>query len=161
MLRHRTRAGGPDVYELIVDGVFAMDTVQVSSELRLASETLRRLAGSGWRVLLGGLGLGYTLRELLADQRVAAVEVVELEPELVTWLRDGLRTPSRWTLSCSMSTTARISLCTNRTRRCTPSPHWPPPYAPFVLAAGSRSGRRRPPLSSSPACALSPGRSRS
>ena len=45
-------------------------------------------------MLLGGLGLGYTLRELLADQRVAAVEVVELEPELVTWLREGLVTPA-------------------------------------------------------------------
>jgi spermidine synthase len=94
VLRCRPGAGGTDVYELIVDGVFAMDTVQVSSELRLASETLRRLEGSGWRILLGGLGLGYTLRELLADQRVAAVEVIELEPELVAWVRDGLVAPA-------------------------------------------------------------------
>jgi spermidine synthase len=94
VLRHRRSADGRDVYELIVDGVFAMDTVQVSSELRLASETLGRLHGSGWQILLGGLGLGYTLRELLADQRVAAVEVVELEPELVAWVRDGLVTPA-------------------------------------------------------------------
>ena len=73
VLRSRPGAGrgGTDVYELIVDGVFAMDTVEVSTELRLASETLRRLGGKGWRVVVGGLGLGFTLRELLADQRVS------------------------------------------------------------------------------------------
>jgi spermidine synthase len=94
VLRRRAGEGGREVYELIIDGVFAMDTVQVSSELRLASETLRRLEGTGWRVLVGGLGLGYTLRELLSDQRVASVQVVELEPELVGWVRAGLVTPA-------------------------------------------------------------------
>jgi spermidine synthase len=94
VLRRRAGDGGRDVYELIIDGVFAMDTVQVSSELRLASETLRRLQGTGWRVLVGGLGLGYTLRELLSDQRVGSVQVVELEPELVGWVRAGLVAPA-------------------------------------------------------------------
>ena len=96
VLRSRPGAGrgGTDVYELIVDGVFAMDTVEVSTELRLASETLRRLAGTGWRVVVGGLGLGFTLRELLADQRVATVEVVELEPALIDWVRAGLVRPA-------------------------------------------------------------------
>lgn len=96
VLRIRPGAGpgGTDGFELIVDGVFAMDTVQVSSELALATETLARLAGSDWHVVVGGLGLGYTLRELLADRRVSSVEVVELEPALVAWLRDGLVTPA-------------------------------------------------------------------
>jgi spermidine synthase len=96
VLRRRAGAGphGTDAYELIVDGVFTMDTVQVSTELRLAAETVRRLTGDGWRVLVGGLGFGYTLRELLSDQRVADVEVVELEPALVTWLREGLVPPA-------------------------------------------------------------------
>ena len=96
LLRRRPGAGphGHDVLELVVDGVFAMDTVDVSTELRLASETLRRLAGRRWRVVVGGLGLGFTLRELLADQRVAAVSVVELEPALVQWVRDGLVPPA-------------------------------------------------------------------
>jgi spermidine synthase len=96
VLRTRPHAGrhGADVYELIVDGVFAMDTAEVSTELQLASETLRRLDGSAWRVLVGGLGLGFTLRELLADQRVAEVEVVELEPALIDWIRAGLVAPA-------------------------------------------------------------------
>jgi spermidine synthase len=97
VLRTRPGAapGGRDVYELIVDGVFAMDTVQVSTELRLASETLARLTGGDWRVLVGGLGLGYTLRELLADQRVTSVDVVELQGALVDWVRDGVVAPAR------------------------------------------------------------------
>jgi spermidine synthase len=96
VLRARPGAGpsGTDGFELIVNGVFAMDTVHVSSELALAAETLTRLAGSGWHVVVGGLGLGYTLRELLADRRVASVEVVELEPALVAWVRAGLVPPA-------------------------------------------------------------------
>ncbi len=96
VLRRRDGAGphGRDVLELVVDGVFAMDTVDVSTELQLASEPLRRLTGRDWRVVVGGLGLGFTLRELLADQRVAAVCVVELEPALVQWVRDGLIAPA-------------------------------------------------------------------
>jgi spermidine synthase len=96
VLRTRPGAGrgGTDVYELIVDGIFAMDTVEVSTELRLASETLRRLPGRDWRIVVGGLGLGFTLRELLSDQRVARVDVVELEPALVQWVRDGFVRPA-------------------------------------------------------------------
>lgn len=96
VLRTRPGAGpgGTDGYELIVNGVFAMDTVQVSSELALASETLARLTGRDWHVVVGGLGLGYTLRELLADRRVTSVEVVELEPALVDWVRAGLVAPA-------------------------------------------------------------------
>ena len=96
VLRVRPGEGpaGSDGYELIVDGVFAMDTVQVASELALASETLRRLTGDHWAVVVGGLGLGYTLRELVADRRVASVVVVELEPALVDWVRTGLVAPA-------------------------------------------------------------------
>ncbi|GAA2345508.1 hypothetical protein GCM10009854_22950 [Saccharopolyspora halophila] len=42
------------------------------------------------RVLIGGLGLGFTLREVLADQRVAEARVVEIEPDLLDWHRRGL-----------------------------------------------------------------------
>lgn len=79
-----------DVYELVVDGVFAMDTVDTSTERLLASAALDRLDGTGLRVVVGGLGLGFTLRALLGDARVDRVDVVELEPALVDWLRDGV-----------------------------------------------------------------------
>ena len=41
------------------------------------------------QVLVGGLGLGFTLAEVLADPRVRRVVVAEIEPALVGWLRDG------------------------------------------------------------------------
>ena len=42
------------------------------------------------RAVVGGLGLGYTAREVLASPRVARVEVVELLPQVISWLERGL-----------------------------------------------------------------------
>jgi spermidine synthase len=79
-----------DILELIVDGVFAMDTAHTASEEALASLALARLSGPDLRILVGGLGLGYTTATLLADPRVGRVEVVELHAALVDWVRRGL-----------------------------------------------------------------------
>jgi len=70
----RTRDG---VDELIVNGVFAMDSAEVSSEQALADAALPAV-----RVLVGGLGLGYTAARLL-DGGAGHVRVVELSGELV------------------------------------------------------------------------------
>ncbi|MCZ2848909.1 hypothetical protein [Modestobacter sp. VKM Ac-2978] len=83
------RRRGP-VTELVVDGVFAMDDVDTSTERALAVEALRRCAGDRLRVLVGGLGLGWTAAAVLAEPRVAAVEVAELQPALVGWAGAGL-----------------------------------------------------------------------
>lgn len=83
------RRRGP-VTELVVDGVFAMDDVDTSTERALAVEALRRCAGDRLRVLVGGLGLGWTAVTVLAAPRVAAVEVAELQPALVGWAGAGL-----------------------------------------------------------------------
>ena len=40
-------------------------------------------------VVIGGLGLGYTLEAVLADPRVEQARVVEIEEGLITWMRDG------------------------------------------------------------------------
>ena len=72
--------------ELRVNGVFVMDDVETSSEQALA----RTVIGLGAReVLVGGLGLGYTLRALLASPQVTRVVVAELHAEIVDWMRDG------------------------------------------------------------------------
>lgn len=73
------------VDELIVNGVFAMDSAEVTSELALADA-----AGSPpGRVLVGGLGLGYTAARLL-DAGASEVLVAELAEPLVRWAREGL-----------------------------------------------------------------------
>ncbi|MEV6226406.1 hypothetical protein AB0L88_00765 [Saccharopolyspora shandongensis] len=77
------------VLELRVNGVFVMDTVHTETERLLAGATLRAAARTD-RVLVGGLGLGFTLREVLADPRVREAHVVEIEPDLIDWHRRGL-----------------------------------------------------------------------
>lgn len=72
--------------ELRVNGVFVMDSAESGSEQALAAAALGAVTVPR-RVLVGGLGLGATLRALLTDPRVAEVVVVELEPALVGWLR--------------------------------------------------------------------------
>ena len=78
----RQRGG---VVELIVNGVFAMDSTEVTSELALADA-----AGTApGRVLVGGLGLGYTASRLL-DNGARHVDVVELAGPLIEWARQGV-----------------------------------------------------------------------
>ena len=78
--------------ELRANGVFVMDTVETASERAMATATLAAARHQGRtprRVLVGGLGLGFTLGEVLADPFVEHVTVVEIEAALVGWMRDG------------------------------------------------------------------------
>lgn len=88
VLRERRSEGAATVLELRVNGVFVMDTLETTSERALASIALAQVDDPG-HVLIGGLGLGFTLREVLDDQRVQRVTCVELEESLVAWTRDG------------------------------------------------------------------------
>jgi len=83
------RRGDDGALELRVNGVFVMDDRETSSEELLASAALSSVRRPD-RVLVGGLGLGYTVRALLADVRLGSVVVAEIEPELVSWMRAGL-----------------------------------------------------------------------
>ena len=64
--------------ELRVNGVFVMDDAETTSERRLA-----QVVQGARDVLVGGLGLGFTVRELLADDWVRRVVVAELHAEVV------------------------------------------------------------------------------
>jgi spermidine synthase len=81
------RAGGH--HEVIANGTFLMDTRDGRSERALVRESL---AGGreGARLLLGGLGVGFSLDEALRHP-VAEVVVVEVEPAVVEWARGPLR----------------------------------------------------------------------
>ena len=74
-----------DVVELIVNGVFAMDSAETTSEIALADA-----AGEApSRVLVGGLGLGFTAARLL-DGGARQVDVVELAQPLIEWALAGV-----------------------------------------------------------------------
>jgi spermidine synthase len=81
-------AAGPTVLELRANGIFVMDTSEHTSEAALADAALDAVAEPR-RVLIGGLGLGFTLDRVLGDRRVEHVDVVEIESALVEWMRDG------------------------------------------------------------------------
>jgi spermidine synthase len=94
-----------DALELRVNGVFVMDSRETSSERHLANAALAALDGTfadqadgsrpskRIRVLVGGLGLGYTLEEVLRHPSVSQVVVVEIESDLVEWHRRGIVPP--------------------------------------------------------------------
>ncbi|MGW4483751.1 spermine/spermidine synthase domain-containing protein [Amycolatopsis sp. NPDC004368] len=80
------RAGA--ALEVIENGVFLMDTRNGESERLLVSGAADLLA-PGARVLIGGLGVGFSLRAALDHPRVASVVVVEREPAVIAWNRTG------------------------------------------------------------------------
>ena len=81
---------GTVVTEVTLNHEFLMSSLYTDSERALASTAIRLHSGCDARVLIGGLGLGYTAREALCSPRVAHVEVVELLPQVIGWLSAGL-----------------------------------------------------------------------
>jgi spermidine synthase len=70
--------------EVISNGTFLMDSRGGESEKHLVAAALQEHPAPR-RVLIGGLGVGFSLNQALADERVAQVEVVEIESALVAW----------------------------------------------------------------------------
>ena len=75
-------------HEIVSNGVFLMDTRDGRSERELVRAAVR---GPGARVLIGGLGVGFSLAEAL-ELGAAAVTVVEIEPAVLRWNREHLGT---------------------------------------------------------------------
>lgn len=91
-LRRRKTLSEPRqwVTEITLNHQFLMSSLHTDSELALARIPLEQLAGDRLQVLIGGLGLGHTAQAALAFDRVASVEVVELLPQVIQWMNDGL-----------------------------------------------------------------------
>ena len=81
---------GTIVTEVTLNHEFLMSSLYTDSERALARTALQMHAGTDLRMLVGGLGLGYTAREALLSDRVTRVEVVELLPQVIDWLSRGL-----------------------------------------------------------------------
>jgi spermidine synthase len=88
--RRRMRPDGQDIWEIMLDGGYLMSSQFIAGEVALAELALGRLQGEALRVVVGGLGLGYTAKAALDDPRVARLDVVELVPEVIDWHRRGL-----------------------------------------------------------------------
>lgn len=82
------RRAGAD-HEVIANGTFLMDTRDGRSERALVREAVAGQHDA--RVLLGGLGVGFSLQEALDSPEVDEIVVCELEPAVVDWARTHLR----------------------------------------------------------------------
>jgi spermidine synthase len=91
------RRGGD--FMIVLDRIELMSTRMNGSEEALATMTCDRLAGrSAPHLLIGGYGMGFTLRAALGRLgNAATVTVAELVPEIITWARGPM---AELTASC-------------------------------------------------------------
>ncbi|MEY9871793.1 spermidine synthase [Streptacidiphilus sp. MAP12-33] len=83
------RRRGPH-FEIIANGTFLMDTADGRSERMLISCALDALDGArGAHVLIGGLGVGFSLAEAARDRRPGRITVVERERAIIDWHTRG------------------------------------------------------------------------
>ena len=79
------------VYAIRVDGLELMSSRAHGSEEEMAALVLAALGGRAPHLLVGGLGMGFTLKAVLEDlPPTGRVTVAELLPEVVRWNRDHL-----------------------------------------------------------------------
>jgi spermidine synthase len=76
--------------QIIANGCFLMDTSDGRSERRLVDAALDALDGRpAPHVLIGGLGVGFSLAHAAANSRWGRITVVEREPAVIDWHRTG------------------------------------------------------------------------
>ena len=82
----------PDwVYEMRISGHLLMSSMHNISERQLSTSALDLHGGGApLRVLVGGLGLGYTVQAALAEANVASLRVVEKMDFVIDWMNRGL-----------------------------------------------------------------------
>ncbi|MET7868529.1 spermidine synthase [Streptomyces cyaneofuscatus] len=78
-------------FEIIANGCFLMDTSDGRSERLLIDAALRSLPAdrTGPSVLIGGLGVGFSLVRAAEEERWGRIVVVEREQAIVDWHRHG------------------------------------------------------------------------
>jgi len=71
-------------HEIVANGTFLMDTRGGTSERLLVTAAADHMPAPG-RIMIGGLGVGFSLAAALAHPGVSEVHVVEREPAVVRW----------------------------------------------------------------------------
>jgi len=81
---------GVDIYEVKLGEEFLMSSMFTVAEIEVARLALARLQGSELVVAVGGLGLGYTARAVLDDERVRELLVIDTLEPVIRWHQRGL-----------------------------------------------------------------------
>ena len=79
-----------DVYEVKLGDEYLMSSLFTVAEEELARLGLAATSGQDLDVVVGGLGLGYTARAALEDDRVRRLLVVDALDEVIAWHERGL-----------------------------------------------------------------------
>lgn len=84
---------GKNTYEIIYNGTFLMASYNHYSEKILAKTAIESLLPTvdGYQILVGGLGMGFTLQEVLTCPSVSHTFVVEIEKTIIEWNRRYFR----------------------------------------------------------------------
>ena len=89
--RRRELSTGTDIFEIKLGDEFLMSSKFTASEIDLARLGLAEVGLDGpLDVVVGGLGLGYTAKEVLQDGRIATLLVVEALEAVIDWHRSHL-----------------------------------------------------------------------
>ena len=88
--RRREPRLGVDIHEIMLGEEFLMSSLFTEAEEALARLALAELPAEPVDVAIGGLGLGYSARAALQDERVRSLIVVESLGEVIAWHREGL-----------------------------------------------------------------------
>jgi len=93
---------GADEYSIMLGRIELMNSRLSGSEEALATLACERLAVKNPRLLIGGYGMGFTLRAALSVlPPQASVEIVELIPAILQWAREPMAALSQNTLDDS------------------------------------------------------------
>ncbi|WP_062206684.1 hypothetical protein [Streptomyces sp. NBRC 109706] len=78
-----------ELLQIIANGCFLMDTSDGRSERLLVRAASGSLTTPAPRLLIGGLGVGFSLNEAVAEPRWGRITVLEREPAIIDWHRSG------------------------------------------------------------------------
>ena len=79
---------GREIYEVKLGDDYLMSSLFHDAEVALADIGLGGLDGTGWDVVVGGLGLGYTAAAVLKFRQVKRLIVVEALAPVIDWHRE-------------------------------------------------------------------------
>jgi len=103
--RAEPRLDGKILYEVKLGEEFLMSSLFTEAEIQLSRLGLAQIDRNDLNVVVGGLGLGYTAAEVLADSRMESLTVIDVMEPVINWHKQAL-VP----LGKQLSTDARCKL---------------------------------------------------
>ena len=88
--RRRQLKLNKEVYEVILNDEHLMSNLFIASEVALAKVPLDEIKCKSRDILVGGLGLGYTAKEVLSNKNVKSLTIIEYLEPVISWHKQGI-----------------------------------------------------------------------